>query len=198
MMVSTRPTAWRSPPMAAATNSSGTSVVSLIAACCASVTWHRRCRPIVETDHGAWRSAPRGYPSTVAVTPDRTGRGSRSRAPRPRSEGRPTRSTARGRGRSGHDDAPGRRPDPGRARQEGCLGDQPAPETVCDRLCAVADTELAEQPSRVGLDGVLGQVELAADLAVALALAHPAQDLQLALGQLDTGIGGGAGGRNRG
>jgi hypothetical protein len=69
---------------------------------------------------------------------------------------------------------------------------------VRDGLGAVAHAELAEQPAGVGLHGVLGQVELAADLAVALALAHPAQHLQLALGQLDTGVGRGAGGRDRG
>ena len=57
-----------------------------------------------------------------------------------------------------------------------------------DGLCAVSHAELAEEPAGVRLDGVLGEVELAADLAVALALAHAAQHLQLTLGELDAGV----------
>ncbi|MBB5954923.1 hypothetical protein FHS29_001493 [Saccharothrix tamanrassetensis] len=56
-------------------------------------------------------------------------------------------------------------------------------------LGAVAHAELAEQPAGVGLDGVLRQVELAPDLPVALALAHPAQHLEFPLGELDARIG---------
>ncbi len=38
----------------------------------------------------------------------------------------------------------------------------------------------------MGLDGVLGQVEVTPDLGVALSLAHPGEHLQLALGELST------------
>src|ERR1700712_786442 len=64
-----------------------------------------------------------------------------------------------------------------------------AAEALGHRLRAVGRRELAEQAPRVRLDGVLGQVELAPDLTVALALAHPAQDLHLALGEVDAGPG---------
>src|ERR1041384_3470108 len=77
------------------------------------------------------------------------------------------------------------------------LGHEAAAEAVGDRLSAVADTQLAEQPPRVGLHGVFGQVELAPDLTVALALAHAAQHLELALRELDTGVRGLTGGRHR-
>ena len=46
------------------------------------------------------------------------------------------------------------------------------------RVCPVAGTQLAEQPPGVGLHGVLGDEEFAADLGVALAVRHPAQHLQ--------------------
>ncbi|MCO5606958.1 hypothetical protein L7F22_061149 [Adiantum nelumboides] len=78
-------------------------------------------------------------------------------------------------------------------------GDETAAEALGDGLGPVGRRELAEQAAGVGLDGVLGQVELAPDLAVALALAHPAQDLHLALGEVDrrTGARRGALGRQR-
>ena len=47
----------------------------------------------------------------------------------------------------------------------------------------VAGTQLAEQPPGVRLDRVLRDEQLPADLGVALAVGHPAQHLQLALGQ---------------
>src|SRR5947207_936376 len=80
----------------------------------------------------------------------------------------------------------------------GGSADQPAAEAVGDGLSTVAHAELAEQPAGVGLDRVLGEVELAADLAVALALAHPAQNLKLPLGELNAGVGGLARRRHRG
>ena len=52
-------------------------------------------------------------------------------------------------------------------------------------LRPVAHAQLAEQPPGVGLHGVLRQVELTADLAVALALRHAPEDLQLAFRELD-------------
>src|SRR6201999_3121062 len=58
--------------------------------------------------------------------------------------------------------------------------------------------QLAEEPPGVRLHGVLGQVQLAADLAVALALTHPAQHLQLAVGQLHARVGRLPRGRYRG
>jgi hypothetical protein len=58
-------------------------------------------------------------------------------------------------------------------------------------LGTVPHAKLAEQPAGVRLDCVLGQVELPADLAVALALAHPPQHLQLALGELPGSVGAG-------
>src|SRR3954452_1038735 len=75
-----------------------------------------------------------------------------------------------------------------------------AAETGRDGLGAVLGAELAEQPPGVGLDGVLGQVELAADLGVALALAHAGEHLHLAHRQLDRrdlAHGGAHGGRLR-
>src|SRR5438309_10065839 len=62
-----------------------------------------------------------------------------------------------------------------------------AAEAEGDRLRAVVDAELAEQPAGVRLDGVLGEVELAPDGGVRLALRHAGQDLQLALGELRLG-----------
>src|SRR6185312_4536810 len=70
-------------------------------------------------------------------------------------------------------------------------GDEAAAEAVRDGLCAVSHAQLAEEPAGVGLDCVLGEVELAADLAVALALAHAAENLQFPLGELDAGVRGG-------
>ena len=52
-----------------------------------------------------------------------------------------------------------------------------------DSVGAVGGAELAEEASRVGLDGVLGQVELAADLGVRATPGHPGEDLELALGE---------------
>ncbi len=80
-------------------------------------------------------------------------------------------------GPGGHPDLPGARgarracprrsaasrPSPRLARSE----EAPA-EAEGDGLGAVGGGELAEQPARVGLDGVLGQVQLAADLGVGL------------------------------
>src|SRR4051794_18093706 len=71
-----------------------------------------------------------------------------------------------------------------RARAGRGSADEAAAEAEGDRLRAVVDAELAEQPPRVRLHGVLGQVQLAADGAVALALRHAGEHLQLALGQL--------------
>src|ERR1700754_3678528 len=79
---------------------------------------------------------------------------------------------------------------PGKQNRSARSGDETPAEPVRNRLGAVADPELAEQPPSVGLDRVLGEVELSSDLAIALALAHAAQHLQLALGELDSGIGG--------
>src|SRR4051794_26829496 len=64
------------------------------------------------------------------------------------------------------------------------LADQAPTEAERHCLSPVVDAELAEQPAGVGLDGVLGQVEVTADLVVRLALTHPGKDLQLALGEL--------------
>src|SRR5690348_10970802 len=55
---------------------------------------------------------------------------------------------------------------------------QPPPEPHGDSLGPVGGTELAEQPACVGLHRVLGEVQLLADLGVAAAAAHAAQDLQ--------------------
>src|SRR3954451_2019423 len=52
-----------------------------------------------------------------------------------------------------------------------------------DGVSAVGGAELAEEPSRVRLDGVLGQVQLAADLGVRATPGHPGEALELALGQ---------------
>src|SRR5664279_209500 len=62
-------------------------------------------------------------------------------------------------------------------------GDEPAPETERDGLCPIARAELAEQPTGMGLDRVLGQEELPADLPVRLTLAHPSQHLHLTFGE---------------
>src|SRR3954453_1715342 len=68
-------------------------------------------------------------------------------------------------------------------------------ETHGHGLRAICCPELAEQPPRVGLHGVLGQIELLADLRVAPAAAHASQHLQLALGQRREPLGIGAGAR---
>src|SRR3954468_10637726 len=60
---------------------------------------------------------------------------------------------------------------------------QPPPEPHGDCLGPVGRTELAEQPARVGLHRVLGQVELLADLGVAATATHAAKHLQLAFGE---------------
>src|SRR5690606_37693197 len=62
-------------------------------------------------------------------------------------------------------------------------------ETVRHGLGTVPHTELAEQPASVGLHRVLGQIQLSADLTVALALTHSTQYLKFPLGELDSGIG---------
>ena len=64
-------------------------------------------------------------------------------------------------------------------------GDQPGPEPGGHRVRAVPGAELAEQPAGVGLDGVLRDEQLPADLRVALAVGHAEQHLHLALGQAD-------------
>src|SRR2546429_2729169 len=81
-------------------------------------------------------------------------------------------------------------PPPRRAEQLGSAhrsADQAAAEAVRHRLGPVVDSQLAEQPAGVRLHGVLGQEQLATDLAVALALRHPDQDLLLPFGQPDVG-----------
>src|SRR3954447_21110598 len=78
----------------------------------------------------------------------------------------------------------GRFPDLVAERTDTLLADQAPAEPERDCLRPVVDAELAEQPAGVGLDGVLGQVEVTADLVVRLALTHPGKDLQLALGEL--------------
>ena len=57
-------------------------------------------------------------------------------------------------------------------------------QAQCHGMRAVPRAELAEQPARMGLDGVFGKVELAADLVVGPAPAHPPQHLALAGGQV--------------
>jgi len=59
----------------------------------------------------------------------------------------------------------------------GGSGDQTATETDGHRLGAVPGSQLAEQPARVRLDGVLRQEQFFADLTVGLTLTHPAQYL---------------------
>src|SRR4051794_24904029 len=61
------------------------------------------------------------------------------------------------------------------------LPDQTPAETDGDRLGAVGRTDLAEESTGVGLDGVLGEEELLADLGVAPTAAHSGQHLHLAL-----------------
>ena len=51
------------------------------------------------------------------------------------------------------------------------------------RVRPVAGTQLAEEPPGMRLDRVLRHVQLAADLGVALAIGHPAEHLQLPLGE---------------
>ena len=62
-------------------------------------------------------------------------------------------------------------------------GNEATPEAERDGLCSIASAELTEQPASVRLDGVFGQEQLAADLAVGLPLAHSAEDLHLPFGQ---------------
>src|SRR5947209_16688571 len=61
-------------------------------------------------------------------------------------------------------------------------GHQATPEAVSNSLRPIPHAELAEQPAGVSLDSVLRQVQLPPDLAVALTLAHSAENLELALG----------------
>src|SRR6185437_208833 len=200
MMASTRPTAAASPVMARATNSSGTSVVSLIVSRCASVTKHSGQTSDREADHEActgrasWTftvakarcTATTGHVRSGAFTPSGRVR-SRSVVNRPlpplerRHENRRT--------------APSR---PARVPLRSRSGDEASAEAVGDGLGPVAHTELAEESPGVRLHGVFRQVELAADLAVALALAHAPQHLQLTLGELDAGVGGRPGRGHRG
>src|SRR5690606_16526104 len=67
-------------------------------------------------------------------------------------------------------------------------GNETSSEPVRHRLRPVPHAQLAEQPPGVRLHRVLGQVQLTADLPVALALAHAAQHLQLPFGQLDARV----------
>src|SRR5436309_14597153 len=64
------------------------------------------------------------------------------------------------------------------------LANETPPEPQGDSLGPVGSPELAEQPSRMCLDGVLGQIALPADLTVALAGRHAVEHLALPLGQL--------------
>src|SRR4051812_40016838 len=176
--------------MARATNSSGTSVVSLIVSRCASVTKHSGQTSDREADHEActgrasWTftvakarcTATTGHVRSGAFTPSGCARShSVVNKPLPPLERR----------RANRRTAPSR---PARVPFRGRSGHEAPTEAVCDGLGPVAHAELAEEPPRVRLHGVLRQVELAADLAVALALAHAPQHLQLTLGELHPGV----------
>ena len=65
-------------------------------------------------------------------------------------------------------------------------------------MCPVAGVQLGEQSSGMGFDRLLGQDQLSPDLTVRAALAHSQQDLQLPVGQRDTGVAGGPGNVPRG
>src|SRR5690606_18591414 len=67
-------------------------------------------------------------------------------------------------------------------------GDEAAPDADRDGLRAVARAELAEQALRVGLDRVLGQEQVLADLVVRAPVAHPDEHLVLALRELDLAV----------
>ena len=127
------------------------------------------------------RPCVRGGRGSTARSLDAGGRG----AVPPRRRPRPAAATATGELVLRTDLVRGARAVTGTGR--GYQGDQAAAEAQRDGLGAVVDAELAEQPAGVRLDGVLGQVEVLADLAVALALAHAGQHLELALGQLAAG-----------
>ena len=62
------------------------------------------------------------------------------------------------------------------------LRDQAATKAHRNSLCPVPSTQLAEEPTSVGFDGVLGQEQFLADLAVRLTLAHAAQNLEFPFG----------------
>jgi hypothetical protein len=52
-------------------------------------------------------------------------------------------------------------------------GEEVVAEAVRDGFGAVSDTEFAKHSAGVGFDGVLGEEQFPADLAVAFALTHP-------------------------
>src|SRR4051794_6600484 len=74
-------------------------------------------------------------------------------------------------------------PGGGSIRKSVRLREQPAPLGVLDGLGAIADAELAIQRARVLLDGVGGEKEVLADLAIGGALGNEMKDLALALGE---------------
>jgi hypothetical protein len=52
-------------------------------------------------------------------------------------------------------------------------------------MSTLVDTESGEQPADVGLDGVLGKVELPTELTITQSSTDPIQDLQLAWGDAE-------------
>ena len=61
--------------------------------------------------------------------------------------------------------------------------DQALPQRVRDRVCPVAEMQLAQDVRDVGLDGLLADVELPGDLGVAVRPGQRLQHLTLASGQ---------------